>query len=899
MANPYGIPEDSVALTHPGSSLALRDANQRAADSQAKSEYAKFLMDMQREQRLATNTTAAGGWGPKNLGALNQLISDPMADPAAVAQAKAVRDQILGVPAPDPNAPAQPVAPEKPKEQGAFRKAAGEVGEFAQTTAAAAAGGLVKLPGDLMTLFGSDKYGPAISAAGESLKQEFTPEDVKMRATELKRMIDDDTVSAIEVGKFIGTNPDLMAYFGGEFLGGGFGASLGVKGAAKLLAATGAASKIGAQAAKIPGLRKVTEAGAQATGIASTMSLGEVGGIQNSVYQQVLQNTGDEAKAAEARAEVLKQPEIWAAAALGTIPIAEYTLALRKIPSLKNLPFYKRVPAAGGLEAGQEYGQETGQAAGEAAAMGDQRSFGERFTDPATQKQGVVGMVTGGVIGTLAGIPGGGPADPNAPKPVDPNAPPAAGAGNPIAARAAKIPDLQNLINVAIAAAPKKPDPAGWLTKQLENMPAIRGTPELMQAIPGFVQQSLAGQQGQTAQPAATAAPAGTPTAAATGEPAVTPAAATTAPTAAPVAASAPTEQQQQAAQVATNQTTGAAPPIAEVATQVRELLATIETAEKAAATAEKKPEQIAEKVAEVVFDGSDQEVSDVLMQEQKSARETLGRIEAAMEVGRAATTQIRNTIRNYAFRSAKIRGLSDEQASAYAEHMATYVTVPTARGMEPGALETALNNEFTRVDADYSRAYGISPYTSDLGFGISDQQRNVLRSMPSTGTDLGLGQGLTDQQRRGIQQGINGPGNDLGFGVSPAERELFSQPPNMLGPDLGLGQGLTEDQRARFSPPGIGSEVGVNAPAEPNMDLPLEPEAAKEFLRLLNEGTPQSLDRAQEILNQAKAFAPNVDPFDQEYSDTLMQEQETTKPKRNRTKVQTRVGGKLASPKR
>lgn len=915
MANPYGLPENDPLLTSPGSIINMRDVNQNASNQKAQSDYALYMARLAREERLAQN---AAGMGTQKLGALYPIANDPMQPKATRMAAQAMIDSQLRagltpeqIKEIDTTTQAETQAKEKANtEKPAGKGVMGEVGEFAQTTAGAALGGFFKLPGDLMTLAGSEDWGPRLHNFGEGIKQGITPDDVKVRAVQLQAMLDDDAVSSTEVGKFIGSNPDLMAYFGGEFLGGGGLAGGGVKLGVKALSKLGAAATIAKGIRAVPGLAKTTKAGAEATGIAGTMSLGEVGGIQNEVYNQVLAETGDPNIAAQSRDQVKLQPEVWAAAALGTIPIAEYALALRKIPALANLAIYKRIPAAALAEGTQEYGQETLQATGQAAATGDTGTFAERFADPNTQKQGVIGAVTGSVIGGIAGAPGsvgGITPNPSTTPPVVPpgttlpagtntTAPVGTGA---IASRAAanstlanKIANFTKKMNTQVFAS--KDEAAQWLASKLASEPMLN-TPELKADIDSFTKQIASGYVAPAPAGASNIPPA-------TGAPA----AAQTAPQAAPVAPIATSEQQATAANL-TAATTGAAPPAADIAANVDALNTAQEAQTSAAKAAESIPDTASQAVAEVLLDGSsDTEVEDVLVREQKKAKAALGKIEATTETVRSNAEAIRKSVQGYAYRSAKIRGATDLIAEQYAQEMADYVVIPTRVG--EGNLNQQIQDNFARADAVLGPKYRLisgqpnTPVNAGQGLIVPNtpQQAGSLANLGTQGTtDTSYNfnpSPIIDAEFRDITplpQLEQGDRNLLGFDSRPDMQgtSVPGERPNPRVPKLPprltqqgrQGQELTVPGQTPQMPAPL-QNGNISTVEGPNLDTPVDPILAAEFIRAIQENTPEAKQRAQEIWNQIQAFSPNTNPFDQEYAPTGPEEltqKETARPKR------------------
>lgn len=871
MANPYGLPENDPLLTGM-SPFSLREQNQRAANNAEAQKYADYLMRIEREKRLAEAAGLQDANAP-TLGAVNQSLQDYNLQGEARRRAEMLRAKFLGmsdeeiaraypptstdsVGGPDATqSTANPNAPQKDK------GILGETGEFLKTTAASAVGGALKLPGDLATLLGSDKYGPMISGFGSGVKEGLTPEGTKQQVAELNALLQDDTKTAADVGAFVATHPDVLAYFGGEFLGGGGVAKLGVINASKLLKGIGIAK----QAAKIPGMAKISAATKEATGIAATMSAGEIGGIQNQVYNEVLGATKDPNKAAEARQAVLEQPEIWAAALVGAIPIAEFALVAKRIPALANLPWYTRAPVTGILEAGQEFGQETAQASGEMGAKGDTRSIVERMTSPSARKQGVVGGVVGGTIGVGAGLLGTGPTANTPPPNTPPGTAPAATAGSTAIDTAMKTNmNLAANVRIAVKNAIKagKGDPAiaeQKLIALLSKDPYFN-SPELKNAIPAFAKAQISSAAPAPAAAAATAAQA--PASAAATAPAAPvaapPAAAPTAAPAAPAAAApAPSPADAAAAAQATAQTTGTA-DINSGTVNAAEANKIADAVQAAATTAEKKPEQVAGNMAEALLSGkSDAEVADVLKREEASAQAARRKMEETLSQQNLLEVDTRTKVRMHALRAAMARGMDPRKAEEYSGIVARLFAMPDITGLSQGDIDGRIAASVKTAMAQADAAINPRPVRNDLVPPIAPP---IPQQVPRLGVLGRQGQELNTLGTRGERVGVNSGPSEPAI----VEGEFIDVTPQLALPQLGRqSQELIPASDARFGGP---------EPTRPPLALPqlgrqsqeLVPTADANF-RGLNSGQLQGNNLTPAGL---EAFAPNVDPFLQEMQD-------------------------------
>ena len=875
MANPYGLPENDPLLTGI-SPFSLREQNQQAANNAEAQKYADYLMRIEREKRLAEAAGLQDANAP-TLGAVNQSLQDYNLQGEARRRAEMLRAKFLGmsdeeiaraypptstdsVGGPDATqSTANPNAPQKDK------GILGETGEFLQTTAASAVGGAIKLPGDLATLLGSDKYGPMISGFGSGVKEGLTPEGTKQQVAELNALLQDDTKTAADVGAFVATHPDVLAYFGGEFLGGGGVAKLGGSFVSKLLKGIGIAK----QAAKIPGMAKISAATKEATGIAATMSAGEIGGIQNQVYNEVLGATKDPNKAAEARQAVLEQPEIWAAALVGAIPIAEFALVAKRIPALAYLPWYTRAPVTGILEAGQEFGQETAQASGEMGVKGDTRSIVERMTSPSALKQGVVGGVVGGTIGVGVGLLGTGPTANTPPPNTPPGTAPAATAGSTAIDTAMKTNmNLAANVRIAVKNAIKagKGDPAiaeQKLIALLSKDPYFN-SPELKNAIPAFAKAQISSAAPPPAAAAATAAQA--PASAAATAPAVPvaapPAAAPTAAPAAPAApAPVPSPADAAAAAQATAQTTGTA-DINSGTVNAAEANKIADAVQAAATTAEKKPEQVAGNMAEALLSGkSDAEVAGVLKKEEASAQAARRKMEETLSQQNLLEVDTRTKVRMHALRAAMARGMDSRKAEEYSGIVARLFAMPDITGLSQGDIDGRIAASVKTAMAQADAATNPRPVRNDLvpvGPLITpDPIIEAQKALPNLGRQS---QELQNLGTRGERVGVNSAFNEPAI----VEGEFADVTPQLALPQLGRqSQELIPASDARFSGP---------EPTRPPLALPqlgrqsqeLVPAADANF-RGLNSGQLQGSNLTPAGL---EAFAPNIDPFLQEMQD-------------------------------
>lgn len=928
MANPYGLPENDPLLTGI-SPFSLREQNQQAANNDAAAKYAQYILNLEREKRLAEAAKAGTAQAP-TLGAINQALQDYNLSPAVRRQLEMQRAKISGMTDeqiakefPEQSSVAGTAAgtagvntaTAKPEESGNMLK---DTGEFLQTAAASAIGGAIKLPGDILTLLGSEEYGPVTSNFGAGVKEGLTPDSTKRQIAELGAILQDDTKTASDVGAFVATRPDVLAYFGGEFLGAGGVAKLGVKVASKLLQGIG----IARAASKIPGAAKIgaaiSPATRKATGIATVMSAGEIGGIQNQVYNEVLQNTKDANKAAEARQAVLDQPEIWAAALLGTIPVAEFALAAKRIPALANLPFYKRAPMIGAGEAAQEFAQESAQASGEMGAKGDTRSISERMLSPEVMKQGTVGAVIGGTVGAGLGLLN--PGDPNAPTNTPPGAtPPGAtppGGSTAIDTAIATNANLAGNVRIAVRNAIRtaKGDPAAAESKliSLLGKDPYFSSPELKNAIPAFAKARIAAEMAQTgAAPAAPAAAAPAPAGATGAAPAVpvatpapaAPAAAPVAPAAAPAA---PSPVDLAAAAQATAQSTGNA-DINSGTVNAAEAKKVTDDLQAATAKAEAQPEKSAAAIAEALLGGkSEAEVADVLQTEQTAAQKARQKMEETLSKASLLEVDTRAKVRMHALRNAMARGMDPLRAEEYAGTVARLFAMPDITGLDQAGIDAriaaSLRTATRQVDALYANPAPTPVQNKELqNLGTRGERVGVNSAFNEPAIVEGEFTDVTPQlalPQSGRQSQELIPASDTRFSGPEPTRPPLALPQlgrqsqelipasdaNFRGLNSGQLQGsnLTPAGLEAFAPnvdpflqemqdmqpnnPTLRTRAtrGVNAPIEPEInpyEQMLDPIAAQEFEAAIRENTPESLARAQAIVDQAMAEAPAKKP--------------------------------------
>ena len=928
MANPYGLPENDPLLTGI-SPFSLREQNQQAANNDAAAKYAQYILNLEREKRLAEAAKAGTAQAP-TLGAINQALQDYTLNPAVRRQLEMQRAKISGMTDeqiakefPEQSSVAGTTAgtagvntaTDKPEESGSMLK---DTGEFLQTTAASAIGGAIKLPGDILTLLGSKEYGPVTSNFGAGVKEGLTPDSTKQQIAELGAILQDDTKTASDVGAFVATRPDVLAYFGGEFLGAGGVAKLGVKGAGKLLQGIG----IARAASKIPGAAKIgaaiSPATREATGIATAMSAGEIGGIQNQVYNEVLQNTKDANKAAEARQAVLDQPEIWAAALLGTIPVAEFALAAKRIPALANLPFYKRAPMIGAGEAAQEFAQESAQASGEMGAKGDTRSISERMLSPEVMKQGTVGAVIGGTVGAGLGLLN--PGDPNAPTNTPPGATPpgtaAPGGSTAIDTAIATNANLAGNVRIAVRNAIRaaKGDPAAAEAKliSLLGKDPYFSSPELKNAIPAFAKARIAAEMAQTgAAPAAPAAAAPAPTGATGAAPAApvaapAPAAAAAAPVAPAAAPAAPSPVDLAAAAQATAQSTGNA-DINSGTVNAAEAKKVTDDLQVATTKAEAQPEKSAAAIAEALLGGkSEAEVADVLQTEQTAAQKARQKMEETLSKASLLEVDTRAKVRMHAMRNAMARGMDPLRAEEYAGTVARLFAMPDITGLDQAGIDAriaaSLRTATRQVDALYANPAPAPVQNKELqNLGTRGERVGVNSALNEPAIIEGEFADVTPQlalPQLGRQGQELVPTADAKFSGPEPTRPPLALPQlgrqsqeliptadaNFRGLNSGQLQGnnLTPAGLEAFAPnvdpflqemqdiqpnnPTLRTRAtrGANAPIEPEInpyEQMLDPIAAQEFEAAIREGTPESLARAQAIVNQAMAEAPAKKP--------------------------------------
>lgn len=694
--------------------------------------------------------------GKSNLGAYSQLLADPMlpdnlreqiyqaaqleidsqtgVDPIVRAQNNAMLARLKAGQQQEGNAAAT-----TDDRSGILTSAA----DFGRTALGSVIGGAISLPGDLLSLVPKTSLlpdgvgekiasvGRGLSEAGKSVQDFITPQDVLDRVNILSNKLKDDNTSAEEMAKYVVQNPDIWAYYLGQFVGASGVAKLGIKGAAKL-----------AQVSKlVKGISPLKEA----TAIAGVTALGDAGSTANETYKEVLANTGGDTLLAEqARNEILRNPELWVSALAGSVPVGELAMVKRAFPTLAKMPWYARIFGGAAVEGGTEYGQEALANAAQMAATGDKRSLEQRIMSPESVKSGVLGGMMGAAVGGIAGTLNPNPAE----KTTNPKA---TGTGVTFSQI---YPSISGVIGKDLARKAKAVSKNGGtieqlrdeLTKFLSTAPQVLGRKnkdELIATIPDFVNEYIAEftksnplSSAAVGAPATTApaAPqaAGIPGATTLQTPPVNPASATpVAPAAVPPGAASPAAATSaavpsnpvadaiRAAQTKIDSanktaplppaTTIGAPNVAAVSEAVKRAQQTIDKANGVAKTAENNIDTAAGNIAAAAL-GEEDKLGKTYAEEKARAETIAKKLQKSEADVLNNTNKIRRTVFESAYNSARARGADEISARNYASEMRDSLIIP------PNADAARIDADIQKADKTIAVKYKIRPISDNLG---------------------------------------------------------------------------------------------------------------------------------------------------------------------------------------
>ena len=682
----------------------------------------------------------------------------------------------------------------------------------------------------------------------------------------------------------------------------GFLTPAGIVGAgAKTLGKADKILKIAQAAKKIPLASKIGAGAVTAT----TLSAGAMGNLGNGVYNQVLEATGDQQQAREAAERTMRSTPAMLSFAVGSIPFAEkiFGPAARK-PGF--LSWLGNAIKTTGLETIQEGYQEGAEKQAENIGLGLPEDKGVATA----QKVGAIfGTGAGAAASAFDAYRGG--VLPNTPPGATGSANPNAPAGNAgataIDTATATNRNLGANITIAVKNAIKagKGDAALAEAKliQLLNKDPYLNTPELKNAIPDFAKARIAAEMmraGPAGAAPATAAPAPAgATGAAPAAPIATPAPA--APAAAPVAPAPVSPAAAAQAAQATAQTTGTADINSGTvnATEAKKVSDELRTA---TATAEAQPEKSAGAIAEALLGGkSEAEIADVLQQEQTASQKARQKMEETLSKNSLLEVDTRAKVRMHILRMAMTRGMDPRKAEEYAGTVARLFAMPDITGLTQAEIDARIAASVKTAAAQADAVYtNPAPLRNDLiptaqpqtAPAVQDPIIEAQKALPNLGRQSQDIQNLgTRDERVGVRSASNDPSIIEGefTDVTPQlalpnlgrqSQELIVPGNNFRTrsqvPDINLESGGLESFAPNLDPfqqemqttntpadfnlnPTLATR-GANPPAAPDADpyaQMLDPIAAQEFEAAIRENTPESLVRAQTILDEAAAKTP------------------------------------------
>ena len=718
--------------------------------------------------------------------------------------------------------------------------------------------------------------------------------------------ISDENATVDDIVQAMKDHPTVAAGVAAGFL-----TPAGIVGAgAKTLGKADKMLKIAQAIKKVPLANKIGAGAVTAT----TLSAGAMGNLGNGVYNQVLEATGDQQQAREAAERTMRSTPAMLSFAVGSIPIAEKIFG----PAARKPGFMSWLGNAVktiGLETAQEGFQEGEEKRAENIGLGLDENTG---VSTARKVGAIFGAGAGAVSSGIDAYRGG--VDPNAPTNTPPGTTPpgtAAPAGSTaidtaIATNANLGANVRIAVRNAIRTA--KGDPAAAEAKliSLLGKDPYFSSPELKNAIPAFAKARIAAEMAQTgAAPAAPAAAAPAPTGATGAAPAApvaapapaAPAAAPVAPAAAPAA---PSPVDLAAAAQATAQSTGNA-DINSGTVNAAEAKKVTDDLRAATTKAEAQPEKSAAAIAEALLGGkSEAEVADVLQTEQTAAQKARQKMEETLSKVSLLEVDTRAKVRMHAMRNAMARGMDPLRAEEYAGTVARLFAMPDITGLDQADIDAriaaSLRTATRQVDALYANPAPAPAQNKGLqNLGTRGERVGVNNAFNEPAIIEGEFADVTPQlalPQLGRQGQELVPTADAKFNGPEPTRPPLALPQlgrqsqeliptadaNFRGLNSGQLQGnnLTPAGLEAFAPnvdpflqemqdiqpnnPTLRTRAtrGVNAPIEPEInpyEQMLDPIAAQEFEAAIRENTPESLARAQAIVDQAMAEAPAKKP--------------------------------------
>lgn len=717
MANPYGLPDDALALRDPGSPIAMRESARQAAQVQADLEYQRMMAQIEKEKALAARTSGIGGGaaGGMKLKETMELINDPMTPPHIKAALLRNVEQTYGIPPQSETDTPETTSqePARPQYESPALTGLGNVVGGAAQGLVGLIPGLAGLAGNLTGSETLQQFGAWGAEKAEQAGNIFRTEEGEKARQELFRQISREDADLESIASDLAANPSLVAGIIAEFAvpGGAIG------GLAKAAGNTRNLTRLAEVLNKARSGRFVTRNAAPAV-TSGTLTAAETGNLGNNVYNELIAAGATEQEASAGAQRAVQSPQAAASALIGAVPIAErfFGSYVRKPGVAARL---LRALGIGGAEAIQESTQEGLQKEAENIGLGRPTAEG---VPQAQITGGLLGFAAGTGIGLLA--PTNQPAGEAGAKPAAGQ--PAAPGTSPIASFLQRNGTYEAPFKTALRKATKdNPDDLAAAAQQfadfIKTYPAIARDPASADliadadayartAVEKYTKKKIEGAPTAAATPGA-AAPA--PAGGVETVPATTPAApvpgAAAPPPAAPVVvgAAAPTVT--------------APPPGKAMSAQVQQVQKTAEQLNKVAESVPAQMDKAAGDVATAMMGDIGQMTPDQLAAEiegdpndpiavaqkaQFRAQKTLEKMDKLQQEMAAAEASLREKATIFAFRSARERGADAVVARAYADRIVAGLDFRR----QSASPEADLDGQFRALDAQNASVFGLQP---------------------------------------------------------------------------------------------------------------------------------------------------------------------------------------------
>ena len=715
MANPYGLPDDALALRDPGSPIAMRESARQAAQVQADLEYQRMMAQIEKEKALAARTSGIGGGaaGGMKLKEAMELINDPMTPPHIKTALLRNVEQTYGIPPQSETDTPEttPQEPARPKYESPALTGLGNVAGGAAQGLVGLIPGLAGLAGNLTGSETLQQFGAWGAEKAEQAGNIFRTEEGEKARQELFRQISREDADLESIASDLAANPSLVAGIIAEFAapGGAIG------GLAKAAGNTRNLTRLAEVLNKARSGRFITRSAAPAV-TSSTLTAAETGNLGNNVYNELIAAGATEQEASAGAQRAVQSPQAAVSALIGAVPIAERIFGsyVRKPGVAARL---LRALGIGGAEAIQESPQEGLQKEAENIGLGRPTAEG---VPQAQITGGLLGFAAGTGIGLLA--PTNQPAGEAGAKPAAGQ--PAAPGTSPIASFLQRNGTYEAPFKTALRKATKdNPDDLAAAAQQFADFikayPAVVNDPASADliadadayartAVEKYTKKKIEGAPAATATPGAAApAPAGgVETVPATTPVAPVPGAAAP-PPAAPVVVGAPAP------------TVTAPPPGKAMGAQVQQVQKTAEQLNKVAESIPAQMDKAAGDIATVMMGDIGQMTPDQLAAEiegdpndpiavaqnaQFRAQKTLEKMDKLQQEMAAAEAGLRARAAVFARNSARERGASPDVAEMYARRIVFGLDFKR----QSASPELDLNEQFRALDAQIAPMFRL-----------------------------------------------------------------------------------------------------------------------------------------------------------------------------------------------